>query len=865
MSLYGALQSGVSGLTVQSSAMSSIADNISNVNTIGYKNNNVAFNTLVTKQTSLTTYSSGGVQGVNQSSIDVQGLLSATTSSTDLAISGNGFFVVNEAANPTLSDTWAYTRSGDFGKNSSGYLVNSGGYYAQGWSLMPWDGNVDATIVEIDGFSYMKAYKDNQGNLTYVNDSVIDSTNLKPINLNEVGGDATATSQIRFGANLPSSDPIFDESNAEAGGRYNVSTILYDSLGNSHNISYQYTKTGENTWSVEQEIPTGAATSVIYSSRENVVDAEDDVYSAVGQMEFSSLPANHSYVKLTSDEGGANELTYVYEFSTDGSTSYVPQAGEKVVLVDLSTSVVSVSQAVEKLATAIQDTMPDGDRFVADDDRIKIVQSTSGRSITVDASKCTQVLQSSANPNLVTGIPTGIYEIPAVADELKNVGSINFTSELAADYVGNTVTIGNNVYEFYNSTVAPFAGAPNIGVDIATAISGTTVDRTAVVDALYNSLVLYSTDSSRFKASGTTLEITQTTGGDDIMLNMGETDRLTLSGTALADYDTETITIGGQVYTFTSTPTGANYEIDISNISWGASTTAADVAYAIASSIENNATVSGANPSHYQVKSGTIIAADGSFGATTVATATVTDAGTALNAASYYGTIKDNGGTTFSNISSGTTTLTSLWTFNGVADAEEASLVAGVRFNSDGSPNYTNISNMSLNWANGAENMTGGTGEGNKISVFSGNANTLDGLTHLSGDYVLNYTTQDGARYGSYSGVTIDENGIVRALFDNGSSRPIAIIPVATFVNANGLEALSGNVWIATGYSGSATLRTASTAGAGAISASSLESSTVDLAEEFTSMITTQRAYSASAKIITTADEMLTELMNIKR
>jgi flagellar hook protein FlgE len=76
---------------------------------------------------------------------------------------------------------------------------------------------------------------------------------------------------------------------------------------------------------------------------------------------------------------------------------------------------------------------------------------------------------------------------------------------------------------------------------------------------------------------------------------------------------------------------------------------------------------------------------------------------------------------------------------------------------------------------------------------------------------------------------------------------------------------LTGNSYIETTASGNATLRTAGEGGAGVINGSSLEESTVDIAEEFTDMITTQRAYSAASKIITTADSMLEELLTIKR
>ena len=79
------------------------------------------------------------------------------------------------------------------------------------------------------------------------------------------------------------------------------------------------------------------------------------------------------------------------------------------------------------------------------------------------------------------------------------------------------------------------------------------------------------------------------------------------------------------------------------------------------------------------------------------------------------------------------------------------------------------------------------------------------------------------------------------------------------------MTAQNGNAYQTTTYSGDPVLLEANTAGAGKVSPSSLESSTVALAEEFTNMIITQRAYSASAKVITTADDMLSELLQIRR
>ncbi|MCQ2740585.1 MAG: flagellar hook-basal body complex protein, partial [Alphaproteobacteria bacterium] len=191
--------------------------------------------------------------------------------------------------------------------------------------------------------------------------------------------------------------------------------------------------------------------------------------------------------------------------------------------------------------------------------------------------------------------------------------------------------------------------------------------------------------------------------------------------------------------------------------------------------------------------------------------------------------------------------------------------IAGIMFNSDGTPKTINVKDMEIFWANGAQDMTGDIkfGDGVKISINMGEENVSSGLTNLSGSFSTNYINQDGATFGSFTSVMVDDSGVVTAVFSNGETRPIAIIPLALFVNADGMEALNNNVWIATTESGTPLLTRATTGGAGEIAASSLESSTVDLATEFSNMIVVQRAYSAAGKIMTTADEMLEELTRL--
>ena len=738
MSIFGAMQSGISGLAAQSSAMGAISDNISNVNTVGYKNTNVAFQTLVTKQTSTNSYSPGGVQPVTKQGVNLQGLLSANSSSTAVAISGNGYFVVNQAANPGDGDLWAYTRAGDFGVDENGYLKNTGGFYAQGWSLLPWDNNPNASVVNIGGINYMKAYYDAQGNTVYINDNIIDNKNMRPINLSNIGGTATPTQQLSFGANLPAGDPIFDSANPTAGGRHGVSALIYDSLGNASNISMNFTKETSNSWGLSTSMPSGAASITLTGNHEKTDGGIEDVYYAAGQLEFTTIPANGSTISITDDASGK---VYTFEFIDNGGTA---QQGN--IAVDCKTGITSVTDFVNKFVEVIQENMPSANRFTADTNSVQIVQSVAGGALTIDASKTLACVQSAVNPVLETGVPTGIFTIPEIDDDIKNCARFDFSSDQLNNYLGQTINIDGINFTFVNN------GNPGTNeIDLSSVVNGTTVDIDGLVEVTVNAIKGAVTEPDRFIASGSSIEVLPTGTGNDITIN--------LNG------------LGG-----------------------------------VTGKVRNNGT------------------------------AWITN-----------------------NVNNQALTITNRFNVN-TTDVETGAVVPAVRFNADGTPKYFFVDNMKIEWANGAENMNNDYKQGTSIKLGMGNVETNDGLTSLSGSFTTNYIKQDGAKFGSYSGVSINENGVVTALFDNGETRPIAILPLATFANANGMEALTGNSWIETDRSGQPLLKMAGTNGAGEIASNSLESSTVDLATEFSNMIVTQRAYSAATKIITTADEMLDEL-----
>ncbi|PIB93586.1 flagellar hook protein FlgE [Caulobacter sp. FWC2] len=144
-------------------------------------------------------------------------------------------------------------------------------------------------------------------------------------------------------------------------------------------------------------------------------------------------------------------------------------------------------------------------------------------------------------------------------------------------------------------------------------------------------------------------------------------------------------------------------------------------------------------------------------------------------------------------------------------------------------------------------------------------ANAAGGLTQYNSQSVVQSVNTNGTAFGNLTNIEVDDDGYVSAIFDNGVTRRIAQVAVATFSNPNGLKGVNGNAYRVTNESGTYSLKAPGSGGAGALAPSTLEASTVDLSTEFTGLITTQRAYSASSKIITTADQMLEELLNIKR
>ncbi|EPF19233.1 MULTISPECIES: flagellar hook protein FlgE [Cedecea] len=257
-----------SGLNAITEQLNAISNNIANSGTVGFKSGRAEFAALYAQSQPLGV----GVSGVTQS-ITRGGSITATGNGLDLAIGGNGFFVVRDSAGTT-----AYTRAGYFGTDSSGNLVNGSGMNLQGY---PVDANGVLQVGSV-------------GNLSISSGSI----------------PAKATDSLDFTANLdaraekPETDVFDPKDNTSYNNTY--ATQVYDSLGREHTINQYFVKTDENTWEVHY-----------------YMDDQPMSNPATQTLEFSDqgvLKTPNGTVNLTVDIPGAQSLSI--DLSYNGTTQY---------------------------------------------------------------------------------------------------------------------------------------------------------------------------------------------------------------------------------------------------------------------------------------------------------------------------------------------------------------------------------------------------------------------------------------------------------------------------------------------------------------------------------------------------------------
>ncbi len=186
----------------------------------------------------------------------------------------------------------------------------------------------------------------------------------------------------------------------------------------------------------------------------------------------------------------------------------------------------------------------------------------------------------------------------------------------------------------------------------------------------------------------------------------------------------------------------------------------------------------------------------------------------------------------------------------------------GTTFTFDASGNLTLPANdltVDVTMANGASNMS------LTWDLVDASATALGDITGYASPSNTTFQTQDGYASGVLRGIAVDENGVVTASYSNGQLTPVFQVALADFPAYNGLSKMGKNLYAESLASGQPLPGVAGEGRLGSITPMAVEMSNVDLAQEFVKMITTQRAFQANSRVITTSDEILSELINLKR
>jgi len=306
MSLINAMNSATSGLKAQSKALASISSNISNSSTTGFKGTSTSFESFLNKNNTIDE-DTGGVRAYNNRNISSQGDIESTTVTTNLAISGEGFFVISDEA--VDGDTY-YTRDGSFSADKDGNLVNNDGYYLSGWAL------------------------DDNGNISVSNKGSTDS--LETVNVADVKGSPRATSSATIAANLPN-DAVTYASATTAGSsvsdlsetQFTSDLEVFDSLGDSSSVTLTWTKVASNLWSVAVSDPalstdSTTSTGTLTSGDSFMVSFNSDgTIASVGQGTDSDGDGMNDTMSTVTDSSGELDINIGITWTTGAAASTV--------------------------------------------------------------------------------------------------------------------------------------------------------------------------------------------------------------------------------------------------------------------------------------------------------------------------------------------------------------------------------------------------------------------------------------------------------------------------------------------------------------------------------------------------------------
>jgi flagellar hook protein FlgE len=755
MSILGAMFTAVSGVNAQSRSLGHISDNIANSQTTGYKRVETRFETLITVSNQ-NLHSPGGVIATPFFANAVQGNITQTQNNTNLAITGNGFFVVSRATNQTATQTTFdalryYTRAGDFEVNRDGYLVNNGNYYLNGWEVDPETGVPNTSVVA-------------------------------PIQISQVIDEPTPTSEIEFVGNLPANAPINPSTPLAP-----TSVQVFDALGNPHNVSLVWTRRADNLWMLDIQ------------ADDSTLDPVAGTISGVNDQSAVTAPLQPNVPPVAQ----VNTVTLPTAGMAPGRTISIT-VGSNTVSVTAPSTGYTATQAASALVAAINGNAGMSSVVTASNvvgNQFQIVADAAGTPFTAN-------LAGNGSGQLegvdVVALPTGA-----------DTASITIN--------GTTVTVTGPLLSA-GAVRDALVTALNANVTVAAAV-------TAVADPNNTDRLLIQSDAAlgtfTIAFGGTDAPTSASSDGPSAsavttanVAPVAQTDTLTLGGTVGPGEigDTYTVTIGTQ---------------SISYVADGTESSLSDLATRLAAQINGNPGLGVTATAAAGIISLTAINAGVPF----TSSATATNGSVPGFIDVQFGQTPDTAGTVVAVSNQ----------FNPSGNASVPVLqTAGQDINVQ----------FTVDYGLGAQ----------VVDLNLGQFQTTEGITQFAGDNIdVSRLAQDGVPQGLLSDVRVRDNGDVELQYDNGRSRIFFRVPIAQFNDPSALQREVAQGFTETFDSGTVRISNAGDNGAGTMRGSALEGSNVDIADEFSKMIVTQRAFSANTRVITTADEMLADIINIKR
>lgn len=832
------LYSAISGLSVNQQAMDVLGNNISNVNTIGYKSSRAVFEDLLSQTISgskAPTDSSGGINakqvglGSSLASVDTvfdTGTMQTTGVDTDLAVQGQGFFVVNDGT----STDHLYTRAGDFSFDADGSLTNSAGYYVQGWMADPETGDM-VTDTNVDNIELGSDYQTAQAKATTsvslagVLDTQADASVLEyPSLLHYADGtDSIFSVYGSDGADMDLSDNESVLVKAHGTGMTDMGDVTNDSdvnLGLSDDPSIlMYVN----------------STAYTFTYGSGVDTATTKYYTDMGDF------ASQLQSVLNTEAGGAD-----FGVSVNNGTFQVDRTG--YTSTDVSIDSVSGSAI---LAVGLSDLASN--------------YNSVGDTKSSDELYYEGTIYAGRDFNTLNELAGSI--------ESELDGNVVDPNYFSASYDGTTGKM--------NYTLNPTSSSGTLslsGFSLDKAYSGTVFEKNIVPSSSSAMTATWPTPTT--VTSDTFLRTAQDSDKlTDLFTNNG--DSLGLDSTAILQFSAS---VGG-----TEIPGSGSLSVSSATVDDLRNMMADHLGYQHATeselsqhlaSLDKNSgklQVTGekgeSNDIDYLkfdvVGSGDYSAFYNYFEYNTIQNASggqLTTSQTVYDSQGASHTIQYNFSMDNANDNTWKLSVSSPEDGVGITLNEATDNSVLLHFNNDGSFNYlsttggTRIADLTMN-------IDPGTGAGiiPDVAVDLGTASQFDGIYIAQDDSGINTTKQDGYPTGTLESTLFNSSGEIIGYYTNGQISTIAQIALATFTNSDGLLKVGDTTFQATANSGDAAIGQPGTGFRGEVSAGTLENSNVDLSSEFVNMITTQRGFQANSRVITTSDEMLQELLSLKR